>query len=342
MITTSPPLQSQHVLAVVRDPQSRGELLPVLSSAEIAAIEKLLDPVVEIARESCEQWNLPSDLLFPTALLCIVQLGHLPPEAIAIRVSSTLWIFALDDLLDDPNADFGLLARTSRECLLVACGDTAVQSPTHLASALQSLKVALSAYSNFQWLYPFWLTSLQRVMEAMIYERLIQIRPVPPSLDEYLWFASQSISVTHTWITGLVLENHAKFKSCVGDLIHLANQCGVVMRLANDLATFERERNVANAVTVLLSELRVDGTDMFPSGLIADARRQLGDRLAFERDRMHQYAESIRSGTAVEGSFTRATDFGVELYAKSDFRTWASKLVAAGTPRIQGVLDCAR
>src|SRR6266545_2847590 len=93
---------SDRFKALTADAALRERFLPAMSSSEILAVESLLDPAVDRAKKWCAGWSIfPDHLVVPVMLLTLVQLHHLPVEAVLTRFKNTLWIYALDDRIDN-------------------------------------------------------------------------------------------------------------------------------------------------------------------------------------------------------------------------------------------------
>ncbi|WP_327048146.1 terpene synthase family protein [Microbispora sp. NBC_01189] len=162
-----------------------------------------------------------------------------------LRVASrtALWIFALDWLLDYVATSREEVDPLVRGCLDVA--DGALPPPDFpLGRFLAEIREELAAAPAFAGLEPVWREELRRTLSAMAREwdwKTAAREGTPlPTLDEYLAnadnFGSSFVNVSH-WIRGgdpAALGHFDELRAASG-------QVQRVLRLLNDLATYERD-----------------------------------------------------------------------------------------------------
>ncbi|HZT07487.1 MAG TPA: terpene synthase family protein [Chloroflexota bacterium] len=299
-------------------------------------MDRLLDQVVEQSNQWCSQWTIfnPTYVL-PVALINIVQFPDLPILSILSRVKNSMWIYAIDDLVDGGKLTERELRIALFECALVASAADNIKPESELARTLQVLHRELMEFPNYQHVARMWSTSLIRTIDGMMYEYWMQRRYKPiqftaelPPYDEYIYYARSSIAITYLWITGLILETDVGIKTELPGLFRLADQCALVIRLANDVCTFKREleEGGVNAVALCISQLLATAGREPISNLIARASRTVSRRVDRELARARAIAKTVRTDSAVEERFLRATEVSVDLYRRSDIRVW-SKIV---------------
>ncbi len=107
--------------------------------------------------------------------------------------------------------------------------------------------------------------------------------------------------------------------SALRDLVALATQCGRVARLANDLATYNREvqEGRVNALNLVSSAMQ---RRSIPEPPAEAAARIVESRLHREMERAHNLSDSIATDSMVNQRFIDVTQFGIEIYSRSDFR----------------------
>lgn len=326
---------------ILRDAQMRSALLPRLTEEEIEAIEKLLPAVIRETIRWSELYSpLSQESILPAAVGAIIQLPRLPVQAVATRTKANIWLPAFDDLLDRQALSAGEIEDVLQECLAVACQPrSAVATRSPFGMALADIVEELAQYPLWRELHPCWTVSLVQVLEASMYEYWLQRRAsgwegqmggFSPLFDEYLFYGRRSIGITYLWISSLILENDRSALPVLSQLIALADQCALVVRLANDLATYEREsrEGKVNSITILANTLRERDPDMDGESALKHARDQINERLELEFAEASRMTARIRTDSAIEHRFLRATEFGVELYRRRDFRTWAHGLFA--------------
>lgn len=310
--------------------------LPRMTVEEEAAIAKLLEAVVSDAQQWCDRWTLFNrGPILPLALLTCVQFPHLSGAQVGLRVRSSLWIYALDDLIDGENVADGELEALLAQCLDVARFGRACSGMHELAASLSRLRDEFSAQPLWDAVFRAWVMSLGLLFDGMMRERVArqELRTGgclmnPLSVDDYLSFAAHSIGLPHQWVAGLAMESDARIPRDLPSLVALAEQCGMAMRLANDGATWDREESEGGVNAVRLERGSYDPA-VSPRLALLLARRRVRNRMGRELQACRDLASSIHGSHSVANRFVRATEFGVELYARQDLRTWAGSLTRA-------------
>ncbi|GGO21148.1 hypothetical protein GCM10010116_42480 [Microbispora rosea subsp. aerata] len=161
-----------------------------------------------------------------------------------LRVASrtALWIFALDWLLDYKATSRDEVERLVRGCLEAADGSPPPDFP--LGRFLAEIRDELAASPAFAGREAVWREELRRMLSAMAREwewKTAAREGAPlPTLDEYLDnadnFGSSFVNVSH-WIKGA--DPAALVR--LDDLRVASGQVQRVLRLLNDLATYERD-----------------------------------------------------------------------------------------------------
>ena len=334
----SKPLPSERFKALLADPALREQFLPTMTPEEITAVERLLDTVVAEAERWCAEFDiLPTQLILPTAVATIIELCDLPASAIAVRVVETLWIAAFDDVLDSRVHEDDIAALL-RSCSDASLGLAAQGNATNQhALALWKIRNVLASRPAWQAMTTHWVASLLRLIDGMFYQYSIARLSVAPAtfanipLASYLHYAKHTLGFPHLLITSLILRDFVMTEPSFSFLVTLADQCGAVMRLANDLATFQREASegTLNAIVLIAAQIE-KATPRLPRKsarelAIAETRRMLQR----ETDEAHRMCQRLQTETHVARQFVRGMDFGVAMYAIKDFRDWTSTLPAA-------------
>lgn len=326
---SAPP--SRRIDALLKHDSLRASFLPTIAPEELAAVRKFLDPVVATTEKWCKAWTIFNlETILPVSIINILQLSHLPVDAIVERAKHSQWVYALDDVMDGRQLNEDEVLASMSECSTVACGAN-VPVYTELASSLSELRASLASYSHYSTVYPYWATSLIRTVDGMMYERWMQKKftplrlsdPIPP-FDEYVYFARNSIAITYLWMTGLIFEHDPSLADFLPQLYRLAEQCALVIRLANDWATFDRESSEGglNAIAIRAHQLLAHASCTDDAAAVSQARSELRDRIRAERQQLQLLAGTIRTPTRIEQRFVRATDFSADLYLERDIRWW--------------------
>ncbi len=320
-------LLEQLTRRLASDSEFREKFLPNLEQSETSVLQTRLGPNAREASNWCTQWTIfdPSTVV-PITAVNLVQFPSLSDGAVLARTRHCLWVYALDDLMDGP----AQVDETLRECYLSAYGAGLDSHVSELSRSLGQIRAELARFPGFSSLYPIWLVSFEKMLSGMVYERWMQTRRlraewsfVLPAYDEYMHYAVDSIAIPHLWITGLVLEQDESIPEALWSLCALVKQCAVVVRLANDLASYRREEQegVVNAVAVIREELRErDKAD--ENECTARALTVVGERLTQSRADLREMARQIRTRTRIEHRYVRAAELSADLYAAGDVRDW--------------------
>ncbi|WP_169948476.1 terpene synthase family protein [Microbispora sp. H11081] len=167
-----------------------------------------------------------------------------PGELRAVGRAS-LWIFAVDRLVDQVAGSRAEVETLVAECLAAAGAGPAQDAPA-VVRYLTDLRDELAAEPAYPALGPVWLDRLGRTLRAMVQEWRWREEGAPVSLDEYLQGAdgcgSSFVNVSHWIRTGdpWTLGN-------IDELLRVSDEVQRYLRLLNDLATRERERALGDA-----------------------------------------------------------------------------------------------
>lgn len=218
-------------------------------------------------------------------------------DQLRIANRAALWIFAADWLIDHRARSRDEVDSIVRRCLRVVDGtDPDVVDPLgrFLAEIRDELtETASAAFSTAQ---PAWREEFRRMLHAMAREWDWKQRRRPddstgdcgPELDEYLAnadnFGSSFVNVSHWVRTG-----DAAVLAHLPELIAAGRQVQQVLRLVNDLATYERDLRWGDLNALLLGVDRAQVTDRIEAlvrrcresfAALPDSCRQQGGYLA--------------------------------------------------------------
>ncbi|MGN9911655.1 terpene synthase family protein [Phytohabitans sp. LJ34] len=187
--------------------------------------------------------------------------------------AATLWCFALDWQVDYVATSAAEATAIARRCLAVA-GGAAPEPDDELGALLAEIRGELAGAEAFAVLDPVWRDELRRMLDGMVREHQWKAPDASrPSFEEYLANADNLgfsfVFVAH-WI-------HAGPPPSVVDIddVRVASWAVQrVIRLLNDLATYERDVKWGDLNALMLG---LDRTDVAQRAhtLAAEARRHL-------------------------------------------------------------------
>lgn len=203
----------------------------------------------DLARCVASYANLFTAASFDASLLASVTLANafsaprVDADGLRLLNRTTLWAFALDWLVDHEAADRESIDDLSRRCLSVA--DGAEPEPgDQLGEFLASIRDELWSGSHPGALAPVWREELRRMLTAMAVEWDWKARG-PEGLgsltvEEYLDNAdnlgSSFVNFSHWWAGGSAVTVQD-----VAEVLAAGRATQRVIRLLNDLATYERD-----------------------------------------------------------------------------------------------------
>jgi Terpene synthase family 2, C-terminal metal binding len=269
-------------------------------------------------RECAETYtDLFSSNPFDPALFSTVALANafsapwLTADRLRVANRASLWIFALDWLIDYAARSHDDVASITRMCLEVADG---APPPTNdsLTRFLADLVDQLASASAFKTLRPMWRHELQRTLEAMAREwdwkltRAQNGETTSPSFEEYLANADNSgfcfVYASHWVYTGDVQSGEH-----IDELTSAARQVQRALRLINDLATYDRDVTWGDLNALMLGMTVTDLRQLIAE-LVASCRERLG---------------ALRTGQPQLASYLeRQLGFNTGFYAVADY--WGS------------------
>lgn len=181
-----------------------------------------------------------------------------------------LWCFGLDWLVDYVAASQAEAAAVAARCLAVVDGT----EPAHddLTTFLAAIRDELSASPAFPVLGPVWRDELRRMLDAMVREHQWKGENADrPSLEEYLRNADNlgfSFVFAAHWMHTRTTPSAVDI-----DVIRMASWAVQrVIRLLNDLATYERDIQWGDLNALLLGPDRTE-VEREVVRLVAEARR---------------------------------------------------------------------
>jgi hypothetical protein len=330
------PISSGILVARMRellaDPQARETYLPALSGAQSDAIATKLSDVVGESSAWVHRFACLDDrTILPASVLKIAQLLDLPVKSIATSVKWEVWVFAVDDLLDERRLPFGEIEQILEECYGIAISPVGVEQPhTEFGVSFTELKRELADHPQFVGLQPSFAAATMKLFEGMMYVAQSSVRwadtsPSPP-LDEYLYHAANGH--VHPFFWTLPLVDDASVLPELSALASLAHVCARICRLANDLGTFARERDegVLNAVRVVMNKIASQEIKQSSEDLLQAAEGEIRARMEHERGRAEDLAAGIHTDSGVERSFLRLAELTVGTYGRGDVRNWKERL----------------
>lgn len=198
-------------------------------------------------------------------------------DRLRIANRTALWIFAADWLIDYTAKTRDEVDELVAGCLAVADGDPPATSLTRFLADLRDEVVAASALPEP---HPIWREELEAMLRAMATEWEWKSAGLTgdgrslPTLDEYLAnasnFGSTFVNVSH-W----VVTSGPGVLDFIEELRTASDRVQCVLRLLNDLATYDRDVAWGDLNSLMLEGVgRAEVTERI-TGLVAESRALL-------------------------------------------------------------------
>jgi Terpene synthase family 2, C-terminal metal binding len=254
------------------------------------------------------------------------QLGHVPVEAMAISGAAVspwrtpaevipcmrmyLWVFAFDDYVENlAPGDSARLDDLMRRCSRVVRGG---HDDSHwLLTTLSDWQRDLAAWPLYPALSGLWIEKFDSMLSGMRWEWEAgrSGRRDDAGLREYLAHADSIaawVTVLPRWITyeGDDVLDH------LGTLVAALGEYVIAGRLANDLATFARERDKLGNNNVLRYGVSPEWVKIEIARHVNAVHRLLDDPVA--------------DGVAPAIELVRETEYATTFYTMAEFRGWGS------------------
>ncbi|MCM0677038.1 terpene synthase family protein [Micromonospora phytophila] len=217
---------------------------------------------------------------------------------------AVLWGFAVDWLVDHEAKSRDDIDRLTAACLAVADGaDPADDDP--LGRFLAELRDELAAVPAYAAHGGVWRDELRRVLDAMAREwdwkQAAETRP--PTLDEYLANAA-NLACTVVNVVHWIHSDDPATLAHLGPLVTASDEVQRILRLVNDLGTYERDLRWGDLNALLLVPDRAQ-VERRIAELVAHARELL-DPL---RESCPVQADYLARQIGFSSGFYRSTDF---------------------------------
>lgn len=207
----------------------------------------------------------PIDDITFNSIACSTAFGspQLTADELHIVNRTTLWYFGLDWIMDHLATSRAGADDVARRCLAIAGGDSSA-ADDELTAFLAEIREELTASPTYSTLHEVWCEQLGRSLTAMAREWSWKTRArggdgPPPTFADYLEnadnFGSAWINLSH-WIAG----GDQRIPAHVDALQRASREVQKVLRLLNDLATYERDLSWGDLNVLMLGVDRADVT----------------------------------------------------------------------------------
>ena len=313
------------------------------------SVSRLLEPVLEqFGSWRARHAVLPDEGSVPAAIISILQDPEALPMILGTRVAMAAWVVATDDLFDKRGTAALEVRSIADECCQCVQARESVVPTNPYSAALLDFENELSQSSFWEILWPVWSQLFVLLIRGFLYEFNLgaRLRERPhstrlPSLNRYLRFARHSISSPWLLVSSLASSSDLSLISALARLVALSQACGVVERLANDLATYRREEAEFSVNAIALTRALLLRTETISDEVEATsfAENIVRARLTTELELVRRKARGISTRSGLEQGFLRHAEAAVRFYEHRDVRDWIAPSggLFQGTPHLPAV-----
>ncbi len=255
------------------------------------------------------------------ALVVATVLPHLPFDDALLVAKLTLWIFGIDDQIDEQLLPLPEAQRKAQSWRALLGGETNPTSDDELTNVLWQIREQLSASPMFGPLQAHWAGCVSTLVETMVRECQAGLAyhargpDTLPPLEDYLRDGAHSIGM-HLWqSTVLVLVRDASILSNLEQIQEAIGLAGRAIRLYNDVQTFDKEMREGGVNAILiLYHAEPEATSLADAKgrvlTLADSYAQkCCSQLKQIGTTTGQFEETTRRLVAFHGSFYRRHDY---------------------------------
>lgn len=248
--------------------------------------------------------NLRSNVIEATVLS--LALCSPPPfvPALGPAAHTAVWVTALDDVFDGDEAVFDHASCDSATFVPAAFGAAESRIDDSLLLALRDIVGDLARQPRWPTFAEVWWQHIHATVDAFVWERQLRYTDDPVSLEDYLAH-SASFALGPVIVAWWAIIGEADIADRLTTLLNALEHAQLALRLANDLATADRERAEgcrANAV------------------LLGARPREIDDLIDRHTAACHRLLRPLSPHPAAV-SLGRLLDFDLGWYRTSDTRS---------------------
>lgn len=202
----------------------------------------------------------------PLSMLLAAAAPSCDVEELVSQMCAVLWVFAVDDVFDDPCSSDADIARMVSSVLPAVRGEPWGRRGAHaLAVMAREVREDLTRYPTFDRLQVKWADVVSRMIDGMSLERAWQLdrrrgSAALPRYADYVGSGGHSVGAHASAWTSIITLGDASAAEHIDSLHDIVSASAVVVRLANDLRSHEKEVLEGNVNSiVILSDRLVRG-----------------------------------------------------------------------------------
>jgi hypothetical protein len=313
---------------------SHSAFLQRLPPLEVDRIAGLVDEVTPRLDAWARQYPLVRrERIGPLVLSVAAASPFSSADAIETTARVSLWVFTLDDVMDEellgPAGSADFVARS----LAVLRGDTSAQRPGSLAQALLDVRNDLRRYDLFAQFGAIWADALRGTIREMERENVwrdayrLGGAGALPAFEDYVACGRYSIGgPPHIWAEVLTVGDPSACDA-IDHLMRMEELASVCIRFANDLRSADREALEGNVNSVVIASRDLAASGAGPDGLDTRARSMVAARISAGLDALDAMQRASVTVTGrPESAIADIARFVCEFYRGFDYHTFSTPI----------------
>lgn len=318
-----------------------GNLLEMLSSQERRDIQSKSQTLAHSLEQWAGQYPFIRPIRIPTlALVVATVLPQMPFDDCLLVAKTMLWIFGVDDKIDERLVTLSEVRHKAQEWQSViaqGASDEAAEGD-ELTAALLEIRGQLVEFPLFEPLRQHWAFCVYTLIETMARECQSGIAynaqgpSSLPRLGKYLRDGIHSIGM-HLWqSTALIVSGDASVLACLEAIEKAIEYAGAAIRLYNDVQTFDKEMHEGgiNAILITYHALLAACPQADKKRLLDEAKGHiLGLADSYAQRCYHQLERIQTDAGQFEETTRRLVAFHSSFYRQHDYHTTSVSQVNA-------------
>lgn len=238
------------------------DFFDALDAEERKKAKETTDILVNLLQEWALQYSFVRTIrIFPVALHNATVASRLDIRGSALLAKLTLWIFGIDDAIDEGLISLeDLQQRVIGQWYRAACGSSPerADSSDELVKMLLDVREELSNYRLFDSLQERWSANVRLLAKAMARECQYRSRYIAdgsvtlPSVDEYVKNGIFSTGIPLWALAILIILDEPAVRRCFDLMYETAKCASGAVRLYNDFQTFDKEMQENNVNSIII------------------------------------------------------------------------------------------
>lgn len=294
-------------------------MLDALPDTERKRIYDIATTLTALIHEDLDPYEEFDSIRFSaTALTNAVQNPDLPIDHLRTLAKLTLWIFTIDNIIDEERWSKAKITESLQLYEQIACGQRLTdwfEDP--LGLILSDVMRDFQVQPQYPYLREIWADAFIRMLRGMLFESSSSVDTV--EWDDYMHHAVFSIGVP-TYIIATWMFQDDTLHSDPSRWMTLIDLSATCIRLANDLRTYEKECKEGNCNSVMIRQ-----ATWVRSGLPIERSHQMAiDEIrSMITENIRKLSLSCSPKSPLTTAILRVTEFSVALYEHYDFHLLA-------------------